>query len=74
MHSLTFGSSAALGRAMRQMTAKSFELGALNRRRLRDVGERTISDEFDSQDASEKDAKRPSDDVVQTAPVKCRWQ
>jgi hypothetical protein len=32
-----------------------------------------MSDEFDSQDASEKDAKRPSDDVVQTAPVKCRY-
>jgi hypothetical protein len=27
-----------------------------------------MSDEFDSLDASEKDAKRPSDDVVQTAP------
>src|SRR5262249_32653125 len=32
-----------------------------------------MSDEFDSLDASEKDAKRPSDDVVQTAPVKCRY-
>jgi hypothetical protein len=40
-----------------------------------------MSDEFDSLDASEKaavegtlkDVKRPSDDVVQTAPVKCRY-
>jgi hypothetical protein len=40
-----------------------------------------MSDEFDSPDASEKagvegalnNAKRPSDDVVQTAPVKCRY-
>jgi hypothetical protein len=32
-----------------------------------------VSDEFDSLDASEKAAKRPSDDVVQTAPVKCRY-
>ena len=36
-----------------------------------------MSDEFDSLDASEKAArnntKRPSDDVVQTAPVKCRY-
>src|SRR6516164_6990781 len=36
-----------------------------------------MSDEFDSLDASEKaarnNAKRPSDDVVQTAPVKCRY-
>jgi hypothetical protein len=31
-------------------------------------------DEFDSLDASEKGPiKRPSDDVVQTAPVKCRY-
>ena len=41
----------------------------------------SMSDEFDSLDASEKaaaeaalnNAKRPSDDVVQTAPVKCRY-
>ena len=40
-----------------------------------------MSDEFDSLDATEKaavegalnKAKRPSDDVVQTAPVKCRY-
>jgi len=32
-----------------------------------------MSDEFDSLDASEEDAKRPSDDVVQPAPVKCRY-
>jgi hypothetical protein len=32
-----------------------------------------MSDEFDSLDASEKAAKRPSDGVVQTAPVKCRY-
>jgi hypothetical protein len=40
-----------------------------------------MSDEFDSIDATEKaaveaalkDAKGPSDDVVQTAPVKCRY-
>jgi len=40
-----------------------------------------MSDELDSIDASEKaavedalnNAKRPSDDVVQTAPVKCRY-
>ena len=40
-----------------------------------------MSDEFDSLDASEKaavegalnNAKWPSDDVVQTAPVKCRY-
>jgi hypothetical protein len=33
-----------------------------------------MSDEFDSLDASEKaPIKRPSDDVVQTAPVKCRY-
>jgi hypothetical protein len=40
-----------------------------------------MSDEFDSPDASKKagvegalnKAKRPSDDVVQTAPVKCRY-
>jgi hypothetical protein len=44
-----------------------------------------MSDEFDSLDASEKagvegalnnaiiPTKRPSDDVVQTAPVKCRY-
>ena len=40
-----------------------------------------MSDEFDSLDATEKaavegalnNAKRPSDDVVQTAPVKCRY-
>ena len=32
-----------------------------------------MSDEFDSPDAGEKDAKRPSKDVVQTAPVKCRY-
>jgi len=40
-----------------------------------------MSDEFDSPDASKKagvegtlnNAKRPSDDVVQTAPVKCRY-
>src|SRR6516225_9166528 len=77
---------AVLGRAMRQMTltiatvvpGEKFDLG---RRRLRDVGERTMSDEFDSPDASKKagvegalnKAKRPSDDVVQTAPVKCRY-
>jgi hypothetical protein len=31
-------------------------------------------DEFDSLDASEKaPIKQPSDDVVQTAPVKCRY-
>jgi hypothetical protein len=29
-----------------------------------------MSDEFDSPDASEKDERRPSDDVAQTAPVK----
>ena len=41
----------------------------------------TMSDEFDSPDASKKagvegtlnNAKRPSDDVVQAAPVKCRY-
>ena len=32
-----------------------------------------MSDEFDSPDAGEKDAKRPSKDVVQAAPVKCRY-
>jgi hypothetical protein len=40
-----------------------------------------MSDEFDSLDATEKaaveaalnNAKRPSDDVVQEAPVKCRY-
>ena len=33
-----------------------------------------MSDEFDGRDASEKaPIKRPSDDVVQTAPVKCRY-
>jgi hypothetical protein len=40
-----------------------------------------MSDEFDSLDATEKaavegalnNAKRPSNDVVQTAPVKCRY-
>ena len=32
-----------------------------------------MSDEFDSLDASEKAAKQPSDDVVETAPVKCRY-
>jgi hypothetical protein len=40
-----------------------------------------MSDEFDSPDATEKaavegalnNAKRPSDDVAQTAPVKCRY-
>ena len=40
-----------------------------------------MSDEFDSPDASKKagvegtlnNAKRPSDDVVQTAPEKCRY-
>jgi hypothetical protein len=40
-----------------------------------------MSDEFDSLDATEKaavegalnNAKRPSDNVVQTAPVKCRY-
>jgi len=40
-----------------------------------------MSDEFDSPDASRKagvegtlnNAKRPSDDVVQAAPVKCRY-
>ena len=32
-----------------------------------------MSDDCDSLDASEKAAKRPSDDVVQTAPVKCRY-
>jgi len=40
-----------------------------------------MSDEFDSLDATEKaavegalnNAKRPSDHVVQTAPVKCRY-
>ena len=40
-----------------------------------------MSDEFDSLDATEKapvegalnNAKRPSDDAVQTAPVKCRY-
>jgi hypothetical protein len=40
-----------------------------------------MSDEFDSPDASKKagvegtlnNAKRPSDGVVQTAPVKCRY-
>ena len=56
-------------------------MGALNRGRLRDVRERTMSDDFDSLDATEKaaveaalnNAKRPSDDVVQAAPVKCRY-
>jgi hypothetical protein len=67
----------------RSSRLKRFELGALNRRkistgRLRDVRACTMSDEFDSpdaseRDASEKDAKRPSDDVVQPAPVKCRY-
>ena len=41
----------------------------------------SMSDEFDNLDASEKagvegalnNAKRPSDDVAQTAPVKCRY-
>ena len=41
----------------------------------------SMSDEFDSPDASEKagvegalnNAKRPSDDVVRTAPVTCRY-
>ena len=41
----------------------------------------SMSDELDSLDASEKaaledalnNAKRPSDDVVQTAPVMCRY-
>jgi hypothetical protein len=37
----------------------------------------SMSDEFDSLDASEKaalnNAKRPSDDVLQAAPVKCRY-
>ena len=41
----------------------------------------TMSDEFDSPDASKKagvegtlnNAKRPSDDVVQAAPAKCRY-
>ena len=41
----------------------------------------SMSDEFDSLDAGEKaavedalnNAKRPSDDVVQTAPVTCRY-
>ena len=41
----------------------------------------SMSDELDSLDASEKaavedalnNAKRPSDDVVQTAPAKCRY-
>jgi hypothetical protein len=41
----------------------------------------SMSDELDSLDASEKaavedalnNAKRPSDDVVQTAPVTCRY-
>jgi len=77
---------AVLGRAMRQMTltiatvvpGEKFDLG---RRRLRDVRERTMSDEFDSLDASKKagvegtlnNTKRPSDDVVQAAPVKCRY-
>jgi len=45
------------------------------------MSESSMSDEFDSPDASEKaavegalnNAKRPSDDVVQTAPVKCRY-
>ena len=32
-----------------------------------------MSDEFDSPDAGDKDAKRPSKDVVQAAPVKCRY-
>ena len=38
-----------------------------------------MSDDFDSLDATEKaaaalnNAKRPSDDVAQTAPVKCRY-
>jgi hypothetical protein len=31
------------------------------------------SDEFDSPDAGEKDGKRPLKDVVQAAPVKCRY-
>src|SRR5262249_24523534 len=43
---------------------------------------KSMSDEFDSLDGTEKaavegalnNAKRPSDDVVQTAPVKCRYK
>jgi len=65
---------------------QSFEPGARNRRPTIDVGgsedaRSIMSDEFDSLDATEKaavegalnNAKRPSDDVVQTAPVKCRY-
>ena len=52
-----------------------------NRGGSEDVRGSSMSDEFDSLDASEKaaveaalnNAKRPSDDVVQTAPVKCRY-
>ena len=63
----------------------AFEPDARNRRptavgALKMSGSR-MSDEFDSLDASKKsgveaalnNAKRPSDDVVQTAPVKCRY-
>src|SRR5262249_14053077 len=57
----------------RSSRQKVLNLGALNRRRLRDVRERIMSDDFDSLDASEKAAKRPSDDVVQPAPVRCRY-
>ena len=45
------------------------------------MSESSMSGEFDSLDATEKaaveaalnNAKRPSDDVVQAAPVKCRY-
>jgi hypothetical protein len=65
---------------------QTFEPGVRNRRPTIDVGgsedaRSIMSDEFDSLDATEKaavegalnNAKRPSNDVVQTAPVKCRY-
>jgi hypothetical protein len=65
---------------------QSIEPGARNRRptvvgAALKMSASSMSDEFDSLDATEKaavegalnNAKRPSDDVVQTAPVKCRY-
>jgi len=65
---------------------QNFEPDARNRRPTAvgaalTMSKSSMSDEFDSLDATEKAAvegalnntKRPSDDVVRTAPVKCRY-
>jgi hypothetical protein len=71
--------SQAVGKATNRSAARSrlpTAMGAV----LKMSGS-SMSDEFDNLDASEKagvegalnNAKRPSDDVAQTAPVKCRY-